>query len=111
MVGIRGILGITGRAWHAAGWDERDFRDERDREDRDFRDYRGVACRLPLGHQGVFTFPMSIKMESMKSRAVGLPWLAPRTEKIWGNMFLSWDVSMASPGKLLVEPSNCSQEL
>jgi hypothetical protein len=40
------MRGITGRAWHAEGWDNRDFREERDRDGRDERDNReGVACR------------------------------------------------------------------
>jgi len=51
-IGMAGILGRTGMAWHAAGWDIRDFREERDRDGRDFRENRdGVACR-GLGYQG-----------------------------------------------------------
>jgi len=51
---MAGILGITGRTWHAAGWDNRDFRDERDRDGRDNRDNRedvarrGSPMRFPL---------------------------------------------------------------
>ena len=47
---MRGILAITGRAWHAAaGWDNRDLRDERDKDERDFSDNREGVARLGLG--------------------------------------------------------------